>query len=212
MPINIASNLQPRNATNPDPALRGTYYLLEDTYLKGGYQIRANNADRDGINKLNLKAGMLVLTQDSGTIWQLGTDLITWSALQLGGGSSLNRQFKTYETGEIAAKAQEKFYLEIGSCVLLQSLSVSVPMTVEAFETSDYTDTNPYTFIPTDSHLSDDGSTLLANGEVVYNRRYTILTSQDSPKSDKIYFRITNNSDIASATTLTIQYLTLERG
>lgn len=211
MPINVAANLQPRNATNPDPALRGTYFLLEDIYLKGGYQVRATVADRDSINELNLKAGMLVRTQDTGTIWQLGDDLATWTELQLGGGASLNRSVKTYQTGEIASKAQEKFYLELGSSVLIQVLSVSVPMTVEAFETSDYTDTNPYTFIPTDSHLSDDGSTLLANGEVVYNRRYTILTNQEVPKSDKIFFRITNNSEIASSTTLTVQYLTLER-
>ena len=212
MPISVAANLQPRNATSPDPALRGTYYIVEDIYLKGGFQIRPSLADRDSINPLNRKAGMLVRTQDTGTIWQLADDLVSWEELQLGGGSgsSLKRQTKTYETGEIASRAQAKFYLELGASVLLHSLSVSVPMTVEAFETPDYTDTNPYVFIPTDSHLSDDGSTLLANGEIVFNRRYTILTNQESPKLDNIYFRITNNSDIASSTTLTIQYLTLE--
>lgn len=210
MPITVSANLQPRNATNPDPTLRGTYYLVEDIYLKGGFQIRATNADRDEINPLNLKAGMLVLTQDSGKIWQLKDDKSTWAEFKIGGGASLSRNTITYTTGEIASKAQSKFSLQLGSSVLVHTLSVSVPMTVEAFETPDYTDTNPYTFIPTDSHLSDDGSTLLANGEVVFNRRYTILTNQESPKLDNIYFRITNNSDIASSTTLTIQYLTLE--
>lgn len=86
MPIALGSNLTPKNATNPDPALRGTYFLLEDIYLKGGMQVRATAAERDGINTLNRKAGMLVYTQDTKKIWILGDDLTTWSELQTGGG------------------------------------------------------------------------------------------------------------------------------
>lgn len=211
MPINIAAYLQPRNATNPNPALRGTYYLLEDIYLKGGFQVRDNIADRDSINPLNLKQGQLVLTKDTGTLWTLNADLTSWAELKLGGGASAARKTITYVSDEIKVKGFKAFALPLGNTVIIQKLEVTTPLMVEAFETVNMTDSNPYTFIPTSEHLSDDGATLLANGDTVKNRRYTILTNQDDPPSSNIYFRLTNNTEIATATTLTIQYVSLEK-
>jgi hypothetical protein len=85
-------------ATNMAPSGTGTYYLLEDTYIKGGLQIRDSIAARDLIAIANLKMGQLVLTLEDNKIWKL-IDLVvpsrenpdaiekaTWEEFLTGGG------------------------------------------------------------------------------------------------------------------------------
>lgn len=202
MPINIASYLKPRSDN--------TYYLVEDVFIKGGYQVRDTLAARDLIDPLNLKPGMLVMVLEDNKIYRRKEDG-SWEELVLGSGSSSSqRQVVEYTSDEIAVNGFKVVEIALGKSVLIHKLSVSTPLKVEAFESPTLTDPNPYTFIPTSDHLEDDGTTLLANGDVVRNRRYSILTNQEEPPSDKIYFRITNNTEIATATTLTIQFVVLE--
>jgi hypothetical protein len=90
MPIPVASNLTPANGQ--------TFYLVEDTFLKGGLQIRDSITERDAIPIQNLKVGALVLTHDTGTIWQVSELVLptiqnpntipsaTWEEFQVGGG------------------------------------------------------------------------------------------------------------------------------
>jgi hypothetical protein len=63
MAIQAASNIVPTGA--------GTYYLLEDVYVKGGLQIRDSIEARDAIAVRNLKVGQLVLTVDTGKLWKV---------------------------------------------------------------------------------------------------------------------------------------------
>jgi hypothetical protein len=203
MPISVSANLQPKN--------HGTFYVVEDVYLKGGFQVRDTFSDLATINVQNLKAGMLVFVVADNKTYQLATDLITWAEYQPGGAvADFSRKTTTYTSDEIAVTGFKVVALDLGNTILVHKLSVSVPITVEAFETVDLTDTNPYKFIPTADHLSDDGTTLLSSGDVVKNRRYTILTNQDSPTTGKIYFRLTNNTSLATAVTITVQYVTIE--
>ena len=67
MALQIASNLVPSGG--------GTFYLLEDTYLKGGFSVYDNVAARDAIALSNLKVGQLVLTVDDSKIWKV-TELV----------------------------------------------------------------------------------------------------------------------------------------
>lgn len=208
MPISLASYIQPRNATNPDPALRNTYYLLEDIYIKGGYQVRAAYSDLAGINPLNVKSGMLVYTQAEKKLWVLGDDLTTWSEFKTG--SSKVRDTATYTTSLLQPNGFEDFVLPLGRTVLVESLAVDQPVTVEAFDNPSRTTSNPYRFIATADHLSDDGSTLMSDGSVVKNRRYALLANGEAPVTDNIYFRITNSSPIATPVIFNISFLPLE--
>ena len=72
MPINISSFLLPNG--------NGSFYLLEDVYLKGGYRVVATTADRDVILPGSRKAGMVVFVQADTTMWQLSSDLVSWQA------------------------------------------------------------------------------------------------------------------------------------
>jgi len=71
MPVQLASFLLPRN--------NNTWYLVEDSFVKGGLQVLPNHAQRDAINPLNLKTGQLVVTQNDNRVWQLQPDGVSWS-------------------------------------------------------------------------------------------------------------------------------------
>lgn len=67
MPIQVASNLIPRN--------NAKWHVVEDIYVKGGLRVVASEAARDAIYldataKLTLKIGMVVVTADTGQLWQ----------------------------------------------------------------------------------------------------------------------------------------------
>ena len=70
MPVLMPSFFLPRNGAS--------WYLLEDTYTKGGLRVVADLNDRAVIHPANLKSGMFVVTQDDGKLWQLQPDLDTW--------------------------------------------------------------------------------------------------------------------------------------
>ncbi len=71
MAIEISSFLIPRNSQK--------FFLLEDVYLKGGFRIVASVAERDALHASTKKSRMVVVTADTGTIWQLQPDLRTWA-------------------------------------------------------------------------------------------------------------------------------------
>lgn len=71
MPVQVASFLLPKN--------NGSWYLLEDKYLKGGLRIANDATERDSIHIASRKAGMIVLTTNDNLLWQLSPDLLTWN-------------------------------------------------------------------------------------------------------------------------------------
>ena len=78
MAISISSALQPKAGQK--------YYLLEDVYVKGGFQVVDDVATRDAILASNRKVGMLVSCIDTGLIYKLESDLTTWTEFKSGGG------------------------------------------------------------------------------------------------------------------------------
>lgn len=204
MPYQFTSFLLPKNAN--------TFFLLEDRYFKGGLQVRADTTDRDAIPAGNRKSGMIVVTQTDNHLWQLAPDLVSWSLVQAGGGGGLGavRQTAIHTTPTLAPNGFEDFTLDLGKSALVLSLSVSIPVLVEAFETPARTDANPYTFLATLDHLTDDGTTLMTDGTVFKNRRYSILTNAEVPPTNTIPFRITNPGQLPTGVTLTILFLPLE--
>jgi hypothetical protein len=79
MPINIISLLKPKND--------GTFPIAEDVDGYGGYQVRSDIDDRNGIPSLNRKEGMLVYVQEDDKYYTLngGTTDGYWIEVILGG-------------------------------------------------------------------------------------------------------------------------------
>ena len=83
MPIDMIGLIKPKNG--------GAFPIAEDTDVKGGFQVCASSAVRDAIPALNRKQGMLVKTLDTGTLWELAADLVTWILVPSPGASALTQ-------------------------------------------------------------------------------------------------------------------------
>lgn len=204
MPIPVASFFLPRG-TN-------TYFLLEDKYVRGGLQIAENAAARDSIIEMNRKPFMIVITEDDGLMWQLDRDLVTWNEFKMGGGDGDGgpRQTIVHTVPEIAPYSYAEFELPLGNTAIVYRLSVSAACTVEAHSTPEMADSNPFRFIATAEYLQDDGSTELADGTIVRNRRYHLLANLEEEPSGNIYFRILNTSEEAISVELTCMFKPIE--
>jgi hypothetical protein len=203
MAIQVASFVVPKGGNK--------WYVLEDKFIKGGLQVVATTLERDAIEVDNRKAGMLVVVQADGKLYQLETSLTSWREFAVGGGGgSPVRQTVQYATDILAAAASKFFSLAMGRSALIFKLSVDTPCIVEAFSDSLRTETNPFRFVATSDHLVDDGSTLMSDGTVLRGRRYTILANLEEGNSGDIYFKITNNDATAKNINLSVQFLPIE--
>lgn len=76
MPIQLASYVVPKNG--------GQFFLMEDKYLKGGFRVCIDTADRDAIFSVSLKSGMVVYTQSDSKYWQWNAATTTWLEIPFG--------------------------------------------------------------------------------------------------------------------------------
>jgi hypothetical protein len=223
MAVQLASNIAPKNGQ--------TYYMMEDVYLKGGLQVRDNITDRDSIAIANLKLGALVLTVDTGKIWKVKTlvqktpqdsnvqESVTWEELLLGGtpddeevdpGEVQRRAVVIHTIDNLTVDSSEEFSLELGTSAIILKLTVSRAVRVRAYSTPLKDESNPYEFLATDDHLTDDGSQKLSDGTIFRTRNYSILANFEEPAKNDIYFTIDNVGEAEGPVTLTITYVPLE--
>lgn len=175
------------------------------TQIKKTYVIVDNIEQRDSLELASKYAGMIVLTKDTNTFWQLKNDLQTWIVFA----ANYKRKTETYQLGFMATEEFIDFVLPIGNSMIVYAVTVSHPCTLEIFDDSLREQSNPYTFIATEDHLSDDGSSLLSDGSIFRGRRYYIWSNIDD--SNTIYGRVTNtNSSDIEEFSITITYLPLE--
>jgi len=87
----------------------GTFPILQDIYLKGGMRSVADDTARDAIDTTSRKAGMLVWSVATTTLYQLGPGLGNgdWIVASFGGGSSSDFIYDSgaSESGNVYASA-----------------------------------------------------------------------------------------------------------
>jgi len=76
MPIEIISELVAKNS--------GQFALLDDSAIRGGFRVCATLTDRDNISSDKRKEGMLAFVISTGLIYELQSDLVGWSPLDIG--------------------------------------------------------------------------------------------------------------------------------
>lgn len=217
MPITLSSFQIPLSPSIP--------YLLEDTYLKGGYRSVATLANLNAIHPVARKPGMLVYCLETDTIYKLSTDKLTfieWATGNTSGGgggtppvigtpTGIGTRYNTsLSAGELAPSAHvdTAFELEAISAMVLE-LSVDLPaVMIQIFAYDDMSDTNPYTFVSTESILRDDGMTLI-DGTLLKGRRFALISTEEGTKTHRI--RVTNMSETDTLSpTIKLKYLKLE--
>lgn len=227
MSLQIASDLIPSGG--------GTYYLLEDIYLKGGLQVRASIVDRDKIAIANLKLGAMVLTIDTRKIWIVkelvvpsrqnpdAVEKIVWDELQLGGGGAGGgtggtdgqltlgkRNVAIYTLDKLMVDGSHEFELELGAVAMALKIETSRPVRVRAFSKPEKDDENPYEFISTTDHLADDGRQMFADGTILRTRNYSILANFEDPIKNILYWTFDSIDEKEDPVVLTVTFLTME--
>ena len=96
MPIQLASYIIPKNDN--------TWFLVEDIYMKGGFQVQASHAGRDALPVENRKAGMHVYVLADQAAWVLGSDLLTWTLSQVGATGPVGPQGQAGPQGPTGAQ------------------------------------------------------------------------------------------------------------
>lgn len=212
MPISLAGNLVPKAGLN--------FFLLEDTYVKGGFRVVPSVEKRDEIPLTNLKQGQLVLTVAEKKVWQQTADTSVatapiWEEFAMGGGSSGNgnggkRVVATHVIDDLVSGADVEFELDLGvSCIVLD-LRLDRKAHVFAYSTPEKDEVNPYEFLATDSMLADRGLTELSDGTLLRNRRYNLLCNMEQPPKPKHYFTVKSIDDVAGPCVLTLTFVPIE--
>ncbi len=62
----------------------GNFPLIEDIDILGGFRVVDKTTDRDNINDLNKKAGMITYVKEEGKFYQLEDDLTNWVEIRFG--------------------------------------------------------------------------------------------------------------------------------
>lgn len=138
-----------------------------------------------------------VLTSD-------GNNQVVWTSVSSSG--QIDRKKFNYEIEDLLPGAYEEFVMDLGIASIVYGLTVSRPCVVEVFSTPSLNDTNPYTFLATLDHLTDDGSVLMNDGSVIQQRQYSIFANQEEPAKSKVYARITNTDGVAGNLSLNLTY------
>lgn len=85
-----------------------------------------------------------------------------------------------------------QFNLPLGVSSIVYGLTVSRPVKVEVFGTAARDEPNPYTFIATPDHLTDDGSVILNDGSSFQSRQYSIFANLEDPPTQNVYVTMTS--------------------
>lgn len=173
---------------------------------EGNYLIVDAVEDRDLL--VDVPTGTLVYVKADDKVWKrTASETEPWLEFKTGSGSK-ERVPQTIPNIEIAAMSYTDVDIDLGSTVaLLLQLGVDVPCLVEIHSVADRSDFNPYKFLGKDTHLTDDGSTEMSDGTIVYGRRYSILANLETPAVPTAYARIYNASDSPIVVNLSLDLL-----
>jgi hypothetical protein len=180
-------------------------------YGKGGWRSVNTIADRDAIPVQRLEDGMVVYINELqiAFVYMAGN----WQELALGGSTGKQTFTRLYFSRTIAALPPEttnEFQMPFGKTSMILKLTVSRPVRVIVYSTPDYSDTNPYTFLATASHLTDDGSVLMNDGSVLRQRNYSIFANFENPPQERVYAVIENIDDVDGPVTIDVTYIVIE--
>jgi hypothetical protein len=104
-----------------------TYPVTDPRYGIGGYREVADHAERDAISDERRRAGMLVYTANDGLVWQMASDLTSWTEFTTGGGGPgpQNKRFEIVLTMTVGVFAGEVVTVYVTSMPFLMSANLT---------------------------------------------------------------------------------------
>ena len=204
------------NTDSPDHTVHiaGNYGTTANVYIDGSVWATENlNIGGNTTIDKNLTASSISVTNaytfpltdgEKGTVLATnGTGVVEWSTVA---GVSVERKIFNYTIPDLPSGSFHEFVMDIGISAIVYGLTVSRPCLVEVFGTDQKNESNPYTFLATLGHLTDDGTILLNDGSVIQQRQYSIFANQEEPVKKQVYARITNTDGITGELLLSMTY------
>lgn len=99
------------------------------------------------------------------------------------------------------------FTIPIGVSSIVYAVTVSRPVKLEVFGTPARNEANPYTFIATPDHLTDDGTVFLNDGSSFQSRQYSIFANLEDPAEPNVYATMTSVDQYLASTPVTLDLL-----
>lgn len=112
----------------------------------------------------------------------------------------------SYTVPALDVDSEVSFDIPLGESIIVYNLTVDRPVKVTVYGTAAKDEPNPYTFIATPTHLTDDGTTTLSNGSIIKTRQYSIFANLEDPVQNKVYATITNTTQDAGPVTVKLLY------
>jgi len=106
-------------------------------------------------------------------------------------GTTRRRKY-VFEVDSLLGYGNADVIVSIGVSSIIYGLTVSRPVKVEVFSTRAMDEPNPYTFIATPDHLTDDGTVILNDGSSFQSRQYSIWANLEDPPEMNVYMKITS--------------------
>lgn len=179
------------NTNNPEYTLHvtGDNGTSANVYINGNAQI-TDNLTIGTTNKYTFPTTDGV---EKSVLMSNGKGNVDWTLLA---GITVDRKIFRYTVPDLPAGSFHDFIIDIGISSIVYGLTVSRPCLVEVFGTETKNESNPYTFLATLGHLTDDGTVLLNDGSIIQQRQYSIFANQEEPIRGRVYGRITNTDGI----------------
>lgn len=115
------------------------------------------------------------------------------------------RRRKYTTTVNLLGYGNVDFVLPIGVSSIVYAVTVSRPVKLEVFGTAARNEPNPYTFIATPDHLTDDGTVILNDGSSFQSRQYSIFANLEDPIEPNVYATMTSVDPYLAATPVTLE-------
>lgn len=115
------------------------------------------------------------------------------------------RESYTFTVPSLPAYGNANVTLTIGSGVIMYNLTVNRPgIKVEMYGRPSRDEANPYTFISSINHLTDDGTVIMSDGSSFQSRQYSILANLEEPVTNNVYCTITSLTSVGAGSPVTV--------
>lgn len=201
---NVASAIVPFTTGDSFP----THHAL---YGKGGWKSVPTYDDLVTIPTARLEGGTAVYIIETGVVYTWNADTQAWDYFIKGGDITPKRITVEYTAVNVVAGQVQSFTLEMAKASIIYDVTLSRVAKITAWSTPAKDESNPYIFLATADHLTDDGSTVLSDGSILRNRKYSIFVNLEDPANNNIYFDIENIDFQPGDVTVSITYLPVEK-
>jgi len=198
----------------------GNLIYLDVTNRRVGINTTEPNVELDVVGSANISSNLYVGgTVTVGNLYRLPTEapgsgqILTalcggLETAWLPGPAESSIRRRRYETTitELLGYGSVDLTLSLGISSIVYGLSVSRPVKVEVFSTPDRSEPNPYTFIATPDHLTDDGVVVLNDGSSYQSRQYSIFSNLEDPPQPNVFVTVSSLDPYEAATPVNLSF------